>query len=278
MAELSIDIKHYQKCCLIIADEIHRICKKHGINYSIDGGTMLGAVRHKGFIPWDDDMDISMIREEYERFLNLCEYELSDNFRVLNWNTDKDFPFGYTKITLKGTHIDEAFTRDNPKFSEIFVDVFPFDKIPLDRNERVMLCKKAMFIKRILWMKKGYGKCIRDESFSQRIKYNISKVLFSLVSYDKEKEKYINLLKKYNELEYKECYLGNIDFPETFLNDCSKELYFDKTRYFDFEDRKYLGFCEYEKYLSVKYGDYMTMPPESDRINHEIKKVDFGIY
>jgi lipopolysaccharide cholinephosphotransferase len=262
---------------LIIADEIDRLCKKHNIRYSIIDGTLLGAVRHKGFIPWDDDMDVGIIRDDYEKFIAICENELDEKFGILNRKTDVDFPFNYTKITLKGTHIVESFARDNAAQSQIFVDVFPVDKIPKDKNTRIKLAKKVSILKRILWMKKGYGKCIRNESAKQRLKYDVCKVLFSFIPYNKAVQVYSKFINDYKDLPNEDCYLGIYEFPETFNQECDSNT-FDNLIQMDFEDRSYPAFAEYDKYLKTKYNDYMTLPPEKDRVNHGILEVDFGEY
>lgn len=278
MIKLDVDIEHYQKCCLIIANEIKRICEKHNIKYSLDGGTLLGAVRHKGFIPWDDDMDFGMLKEDYIKFLKICESELDEKFSLLNWDTDPDFPFYYSKIVLNNTHIVESFSSEHTKYDGIFVDIFPYEKLPVDLNKRKQLKRKAWIYKRILWVKKGYGKCIRNEGTKQKLKYDISKITFSLVPYESVKRKYINLLKPYEKLDYGKCCIGEIDVPETFLNNYTLDNCFNYLTEYDFNGNKYTGFENYNYYLTAKYGDYMTLPPENKRINHGILKVDFGQY
>ena len=109
---MNIDIKHLQACELIIAEEIKRICEKHSIKYFLLAGSMLGAIRHKGFIPWDDDMDFGMLRSDYEQFCEVCQDDLNPQFELVNWNTDANYPFSYGKIVLKKTHIKERFAPE----------------------------------------------------------------------------------------------------------------------------------------------------------------------
>lgn len=278
MIKLSIDIEHYHRCCLIIADEIKRICEKHSIKYSLDGGSMLGAVRHKGFIPWDDDMDFSMLRDDYHRFLQVCETELGDKFELINSRTESSFPFNYTKIILKGTHIEESFCRETDTKNGIFVDIFPYDKLPVDENERAKLRKKAAFYKKILWLKKGYGKCIKDESIKQKLKYFCAYALSVFFSYKNTKIKYEALLSPYESLPYDSCYLGTIDFPESFLQTLSYKNCFADYMEYEFCGRSYSGYKNYDLYLTEWYGNYMQLPPEEQRVNHGILSVDFGEY
>lgn len=276
MNSSNIDLKHYHDCCLIIADEVKRLCDKNKIKYSLDGGSFLGAVRHKGFIPWDDDMDFAMPYEEYLRFLDICKTDIGDDFLLVNMDTDKSYPFFYSKIVLKGTYIRESFcneTRDNG----IFVDIFPYQKLPKSYLIRHILSLKAGFLKKILWMKQGFGKSIKDEGFLQKIKYNLGCLISKFFSYDFVKVKYISLLKKYESLSYDDCYLATIDFNETFFINLTYDKTFAKLKKYQFSGKEYSCYENYDFYLKARYGeDYMTPPPPQKQIGHSITFVDFG--
>ncbi|MBR8823891.1 hypothetical protein IX293_002166 [Fusobacterium necrophorum] len=110
--------------------EIDRICKKYSIPYWLDGGTLLGAVRHRGFIPWDDDIDVAMLRKDYERFLEIAQKELPNDIFLQNWNTEKEFYLPMTKLRDKYSSIVETENRNLENHSGIFIDIFPFDYLP----------------------------------------------------------------------------------------------------------------------------------------------------
>ncbi len=117
-----------QKVMLEILLEIHRICEKHNIPYTLIAGTLLGAVRHKGFIPWDDDCDIAMMREDYERFLLVAPKELSEDYFLQTKQTDKCYPLNFAKVRKNNTVLIETGETGEENYHHgIFVDIFPFD-------------------------------------------------------------------------------------------------------------------------------------------------------
>ena len=125
-------IGYLQKDVLLIAAEIDRICRKHGIGYFVCGGTMLGHVRHDGFIPWDDDMDMGMLRADYERFLEVAAEEIAEPFFLQTRRSDPNVPYLFSKVRLKDTDYITAYNEYRDFDKGICVDIFPFDKVPLE--------------------------------------------------------------------------------------------------------------------------------------------------
>ena len=124
-------LRSLQKTELELLVEFDRICRKHHITYSIDGGTLLGAVRHKGFIPWDDDADVILNRWEYEKFIKIVDQELdTDRFYYQDMNRTVGYRWGYGKLRRK----DTLFVRENQEYlpydQGIFLDVFVCDPVP----------------------------------------------------------------------------------------------------------------------------------------------------
>lgn len=114
---------------LRIMDEIHRVCTKNGLTYYLVGGTLLGAVRHQGFIPWDDDLDIAMPRADFDRFIHIAEKELGSEF-YLNWiTTNPKYWLFFPKICLRNTTFDEGVIKKDIPMG-IFIDIFPLDLSP----------------------------------------------------------------------------------------------------------------------------------------------------
>lgn len=113
-----------------IYEEIARICDKHGLNYFVVGGTLIGAVVHKGYIPWDDDLDIAMPREDYEKFLKIAPQELGKRFMLHHTSTDKKYWLSFAKVRMNGTVFLEEKRKNVDLHAGIYVDVFPFDYAP----------------------------------------------------------------------------------------------------------------------------------------------------
>ena len=124
-------LRQIQMVQLEMLEEVDRICKKCNIHYNIIAGTLLGAVRHGGYIPWDDDADVAMLREEYEKFRKACKTELdTSRFEFQDDRRTRGYRWGYGKLRRKGTLFLREFQEHMPYFQGIFIDVFPLDSVP----------------------------------------------------------------------------------------------------------------------------------------------------
>ncbi|MCI5496988.1 MAG: LicD family protein [Firmicutes bacterium] len=266
------EIKEIQKIAFEILKFVDKFCRKHNIKYSICGGTLLGAVRHKGFIPWDDDIDIMMPREEYERFLKLMDnqYKNGDKYKCLHYGKNfPDYYYRFAKVVDLSTTLQES-TFINNKELGIFIDVFPLDGIP--SNHPLRYAKKSHY----------YGRMLIHSNMSKVNKngipigkYLIKKYLLypfaKLYGRDYWLKKHENYVKSFhfNDYEYCNLYAGGIGINEMF-----PRKFFDEIIDIDFEGYKLQTIKEYEKYLEHAYGDYMTPPPPEKQITHH----EFKIY
>ena len=258
-----------QNVILMIAKEIVKLCDENNIPYFINGGTQLGAIRHKGFIPWDDDFDIGMLRADYEKFLKVCEEQLDYNKYFLQTeDTEKYYAFNFAKIQLKGTCIIEDFSKNVQIEHGIFVDIFPYDNIPDKAMKRRFFFMYNHILKNLLWIKCGYG----DDTQKNAISYKCMLFISHFFSLERLKKKRKQLMNQYNNQITKNCITS--DYP----GDILKNEWFEDFVKYKFEDVEFLGFKKYDEYLKNLYGDYMKIPKESDRVTHSNYDIDFGVY
>lgn len=262
-------------CQLKIAREIKRICHENNIKYFIIAGTLLGAVRHGGFIPWDDDMDIGMLREDYEKFIEIAKKDLREDFFLQTTETDENYGLPFAKILLKGTRLVEAAAGSNAQ-KGIFVDVFPFDAVPESEGLRESHNKQTYFYKRLLLAKLNYNVCGKNE-YVKRAVYFVLKIMSAFYSHDKLVEKLENEIQKYNGTKTED--IVNIGGAYGYKKETIKAEWVRETVEIPFEDMTISAPVDYIKYLETFYGDYMTPPPEDKRYNrHSVTELDFGKY
>lgn len=250
-----------------ILSVIDSLCKKHKIEYFATAGTLLGAVRHSDFIPWDDDIDVCMYRDDYDKFLEIAKKELPDQYFCLDFETFKDVPSYYAKICKKGTVFVEKETRKLKYPHCVFVDIMPFDSLPENEKERQKHLKKIrfryeLFKSRILWSvssitpkkKRIIGNIVRPVlhilllPFSRKYLYN----------------KLLKCLKKYNHLSKKSyaTYKGK----EKLMHPASIVLPLKELKFGDAMIPVPNDYCEV---LRREFGDFMKLPPVGKRQSHE---------
>jgi lipopolysaccharide cholinephosphotransferase len=265
------DLRRLQLKQLDILDQIVKICKEENITYFFVGGTLLGAVRHKGFIPWDDDIDIGMPRKDYDRFLSICEEKLGDNYIVACILNNKYHWLPFTKIMLKNTIYKESY-KGNIKYNGpvgIWVDIFPLDnakkQLSIFNSIRAFLVR---IFKIILFKKnnfEGFNKFLAKiviflaKPFSKK---TIQILLDNSMKIGKDHDEYKYFISLGSTYNYKK---------ETIL----KEKYLP-VKELQFEGKIYNAPNDYDYILKRIYGDYMKLPPLEERVNHNPIEIDFG--
>lgn len=258
---------------LYILDEIKRICTLHNIEYFLDGGSMLGAVRHQGFIPWDDDIDVGMKLEHYKKFLAIAERELGEDFFIDNHEHNQDCALVFSKIRLKETLYLELKGNKNALHNEIFVDVFPYYYVSDNKIVRNIEALQMRILSQALLEKSGY-KVWAGEGIRKRLKFIPIDLLGACLSKKYIHQKMNNILTRHTNTKYMCIHEGGRFYQ--FWNMPSE--IFNHYVMASFEGELYPVLEDYDTYLTIAYGDYMTLPPESQRVTHNIVKLDLGKY
>lgn len=267
------DIKRLQNVHLEIADEIHRVCRVNKIDYSIVAGTLLGAIRHQGFIPWDDDFDIGMTRENYNKFLRSLDQSLDKNFYSMTLENNQNYGTPILKIMKKGTQVKEGNLPDTIKDYGIFIDVFPFDNVPNSRLKRFHHNISTEIYKKLLLAKSNYKLDLNGNGLKNFI-YQMLKGVVHLLPRDFIVKRLNKNMIRYNKQASK--YLTNIGGSYGYSKETIKADWFKSLSLKQFEDRQYFSFEAFEEYLIALYGDYMELPPENERYDrHAYESIDF---
>lgn len=247
------DIKIIQNKIFELFKIVHSFCVENSIRYYFLGGSMLGAVRHNGFIPWDDDIDIGMPRADYEKFLVLFNdlYSESLDIRVYNYMSDSSCSFDFTKLLHRLTINDVE--------QDVFVDIFPLDGCPFSSKFGIKL-----FYCNFNLMRLAKNTHFMDENKGNVIRKYIIKLL-KLRSLDKWESLLNNYLKRnsFDTCKFAGNYSGHWGSKEIM----QKSVY-GEPRLIYFVDNYYFGVSEPDIYLTNLYGNYMKLPDEKDRLSH----------
>lgn len=246
-------VKEIQLNLLIIMDEFDRICKKNKINYVLDGGSMLGAIRHNGFIPWDDDMDVVMLRKDYKKFIRACKKDLdTSTFTLETTKTSKYYSYNFGKLKLNNTVFEEKGSELVKEHKGLYIDIFPLDKTGKH------ICK-LQFKMSYFWQAVRWKKIKREFNTNHPKLVSFFAKITPLKLVNINAEIWMRLLNFLPlKLVCKICHYGKGKKPHSIE-------YYKDTIEWDFEKRKYYVCKEYEKWLTLRYGDWKTLPPVEDR-------------
>ena len=253
--------KELKEIQLEILEFVDDFCKRHHIKYFLTGGTLIGAVRHKGYIPWDDDIDLCMLREDYDRFLQLFIDENDKTFKVYSYSIIKKCPFPFAKVANNKTILRENILT--PYEIGVNIDIFPLDTIPVEKRSQRILYKKfdlyfgMLQLKELLWSNK--------RKISKNLIVLISRFLLKVVPHSYILKKICENAIIYKNIESPLC--GDLVWGYG-IREITKKENFIKSIEWEFEGRKYPIPIGYDSYLRGVYGDYMKLPPEDKRISH----------
>lgn len=250
-------LRQLQLTQLEILKVFDQFCREHDLKYSLYAGSLLGAVRHKGFIPWDDDLDVCMSRTEYERFLSLWVQDTPEGYVLQNKENSKYFDQSFSKIRKDHTtFLQDAWQIGNHHIG-IFLDVFPIDRIPNGKLNRLVFkwhCMKYQLLTREFMPPKG----------NPLVKAGSALILVCTPKSRREKVRQNTLKKitKYNnQYDLETVAIETMaSLRKPFAPDMLDE-YVD----LPFEDGEFMCFAGWDNHLRRKFGDYMQLPPEEER-------------
>lgn len=260
------DLQIMQRMLIELFHDFHDLCEKHRLVYNMFGGTMLGAVRHQGMIPWDNDVDVTMPRPDYDRFLQIVHEEYSDQYIAYHY-PEMDYPYPYAKFGKRGTILIEP-RREKYSYYSLYIDIFPVDGYPTEKESTYFGILKLM--KRFRGA--SIAKCTLSKNKWKTVLFPL-KVLYILLCRVFPIGFYIGienaLAQKYDYNSSDAVLLQGAGWNQK--GKLEKSTYVNRKLY-RFEDFFAWGIANYDEHLTRLYGDYMTPPPENKRIpNHDIE-------
>lgn len=246
-------VRQVQQKILEVMKYIDRLCRSHGISYYIMGGTALGAVRHGGFIPWDDDLDIFMMPSEYEKFKRVFEDENSPLFVLQEWRTTQDY-LEYAKVRMNGTTFIEEVYKDRKDLHQgIYVDIMILHKVSEKRMIQKLVYYESKFVTLYALSQRNWKPKTKGQALVLK---SLRCMPCKLMA-----KRFYRRIYKYDDLKinYKYCYWIT---PAKFRNGLFDASFFSEPVDIPFEDTVLLGSKKIREYLEYRYGDYMKLPSE----------------
>lgn len=264
-----LNMKEVQMASLEVLKKIAEICEQEHIAYFFYGGTLIGAIRHKGFIPWDDDIDISMPRPDYERFCKYCKEHEDDlkPFRLLNIDTCENYPFMIGRMSDDRYMLDVV--NEKPFGLGVFVDIYPLDGLGNDFDAAYKQMSKLRKYPRLMYLStRRYYHFGITKGWKKRLMKIGAFCYAKLLGRDYFKKKILSMVDTgcYDNSRYVGCAVWGAG-DKVYVFDKEK---MGKLTFVDFEGGKYRSFEGWDYLLTEWFGDYMQLPPEEDRVPHHL--------
>ncbi|MBR4448271.1 phosphorylcholine transferase LicD [Methanobrevibacter sp.] len=266
-------LEHLHQVELKILKYFIEVCEENNLTYFLYAGSLLGAIRHEGFIPWDDDIDVIMFREDFEKLNKIFEKEIDERYRFFNVLNEETYHYTWGRLTLKNTLFKEWWANQVDYTPNIFIDIFILDNVPSNKFKK-FAHKWTSFSLNLLttYSILKYTKSSKIKQVIQKIIHYTLKILHISPSYIKKK--CVNSFTKYQNEDCVEV----CDFPSENLMQMSF-----KTDWLPLKRAKFEGMevnipNNYDKILRMDFNNYMELPPEESRFNPAPEEIDFGEY
>ncbi|PCS00104.1 LPS biosynthesis protein [Lactococcus fujiensis JCM 16395] len=244
---------------------IDQICRENEIEYSLGGGSLLGSIRHKGYIPWDDDIDLMLIRPNYERLMSLLTEKLPEHYSIIYYKVRPTY-LPFAKIYDNRTYFTSKLDNLN-KGTGVFVDIFPMDALP-DDNQKSDEFKKEIQESAIDLAASAPGTVYASAS---KWYYFIGKLILWFPRHLRFAGKNRQIAEKVDQLmqKYENSDVKSIGYAYSgYKTEHFPREIFETYEDVQFENRKFRKIKDHNSYLNTLYGDYMQLPPENKRVNH----------
>lgn len=264
-------LKHLQKVQIKIFKYFSEICEQNDLTYFIYAGSLIGTVRHQKFVPWDDDIDVIMFREDFEKLDKIFKMEINEDYEFLNVLNEETYHYTWGRLALKDTVFKEWWADQVDYTPPIFIDIFILDNIPNNKIKRFIHKWSSFTLNQLtMYSYLKYENETKIKQFIQRSIHNIIK--FLPISPNFIKRKCVETFAKYQNEKCNEV----CDFPAI----CQMPVYY-KTDFLPakkgkFEDMEVPIPNNYDKVLTRMYGNYMELPPKEKRFRPAPSEIDFG--
>lgn len=270
MKQLSID--ETQKVSLNILKQVAEICERRNLRYCLIYGTLIGAIRHKGFIPWDDDLDIMMPRPDYEKFILYFKAHQNEYQNLVLFTPEecKEYPYMISRISDSRYKI--RMENENDYGMGVFIDIYPFDGLGDSKDEALRFGKKGDILSSLCYQatRKHYARENTKSLFRRLIKYPIYKIS-KIIGKDYFQMRLSSLANKKEYFDSK--YVGCVVWLSGGEKDIFLREWFDETIFWPFEGGLFRIPKHYDQILKHIYGNYMQFPPKEEQIGHHFYKV-----
>lgn len=266
-------LKHLQKVQKMMLKDFIKICEENDILYFVNGGTLLGTIRHGGFIPWDDDIDLMMFRKDFEKLNKLMSEKPNEKYRLINVLNEETYHYTWARFTLLNTELREWWADQVDYNVNIFIDIFILDNLPDNKIKRFIFKWRCYALNHMCnYSIVKFQNESKPTEMIQQLAYYILKII--PISPMTIKKRCIKTYKKYEDYESDEV----CDFPALVLLPIYKRSDWLPPRKAQFDELEVNVPNNPDAILKMIYGDYMKLPPEDKRFRPAPEKIDFGEY